>query len=60
MTEAVFAGKNVEKLALEKIFRRFAAFFAKLARFAENFFLRDRPSDARRRDGQNNERINFG
>ncbi len=50
MAEAVFARKNVEKLALQKIFRRFAAFSAILARLAENFFLRYRPRDARRRD----------
>lgn len=50
MAEAIFTRKNIEELALEKIFSRFAAFLTKLARFAENLFLGYRPRDARRRD----------
>lgn len=50
MAETVFACENIEKLSLENVSRRFAAFFAILARLAENLFLRNRPCNARRRD----------
>ncbi len=50
MAEAIFAGENVEKLALEKIPAGFAFFFAELTRFAENLFLRNRPRNRSDRD----------
>lgn len=53
MTEAVFAGENVEKFALEKIIAIFASISAVFARFAENLFLRNCPRDRRDNKRQN-------
>jgi hypothetical protein len=44
--EAVFAGKQIEKFALDKIAARLAAALAELAWFAEDFFVGNSPSGA--------------
>ena len=45
MTETVFAGKQVEKLPLQKRSTILAVFFAPLAGFAKHFFMRNGPGD---------------
>jgi len=50
VAEAVFAGEQIEELALHQMRSLLAASYAEIARFAEDFFVRDRPTYAGNRN----------
>ena len=55
MAEAIFAGKNIKKLAQEITALAIALPQAKLAGLAEYFFMRHRPGNGPNGDGQDEE-----
>jgi len=52
MAEAVFASEEVEEFAANAVFGRFYLLLAIVARFAEYFFVSNRPGNARYGDGE--------
>jgi hypothetical protein len=56
MAEAVFARKQVEKLALQQSAAVLAPFFTVFARLAENLFVRYRPGNTRDWQSENEQR----
>jgi hypothetical protein len=59
MTEAIFAGENIEKFAMPPAWQSAAAVPAKFAGLTQHFFLRHRPTHGRHRQGQNEQPYNL-